>query len=179
MSMRMPLTLGLMLAAIGVGVAADKTDKKAGTQTVSLAGKSWSLLVDLPGFKREEEKTAPDGSVSMFQASNKKTGLIASVWLESDPDLTSTEACKTEYWGKASQSPFPKTDIKQVTVGSMAAVHWTVKEYQGMPLMQKNINAYLYRDGVCIDLHLSKMQYAPKDEPLFDAVLGTVRFSDQ
>lgn len=115
----------------------------------------------------------------MIRASNKKTDLIVSVFLESRPDLDSTEACKADYWGKASKSPIPKSEVQHVTVGSMAAVHWLVREYQGMPVMQKNINAYLFRDGVCIDVHLSKVQYEPKDEALFTTVLTSVRLSDQ
>jgi len=171
--------LSLMLVTLSIGAAADKSGRKAGTQALSLAGKTWSLLVDLPGFKRDDEGTRPDGSGTMIQASNKKTNLVASVFLESRSDLGSTEECKADYWAKASESPLPQSEVQHVTVGSMAAVHWLVREYRGLPLMQKNVNAYLYRDGVCIDVHLSKVQYEPKDEALFTAVLASVRFSDQ
>lgn len=179
MAKRMSFALSLMLVAIGVSVAAEKSDRKAGTQALSLPGKSWSLLIDLPGFKRDDQGTRPDGSGTMIQASNKKTDLVASVFLESRPDLDSTEACKADYWGKASKSPLPKSEVQHVTIGSMAAVHWLVREYRGLPLMQKNINAYLYRDSVCIDVHLSKVTYESKDEALFTTVLTSVRFSDQ
>jgi hypothetical protein len=179
MARRISFALIVILIAIGVGGAAGKPDRKAGTQTLSLPDKSWSLLVDLPGFKRDEHSTLPDGSGTMIQASNKKTGLVASVFLESRPDLDSTEACEADYWGQASKSPLPKSEVQHVTVGPLAVVHWLVREYLGLPLMQKNVNAYLYRDGVCIDVHLSKVQYEPKDEALFTAVLTSVRFSDQ
>lgn len=179
MTKRMSFALSLIFIAIGVSVADGKPARKAGTQTLSLPDKSWSLLVDLPGFKRDGRRTRPDGSGTMIQASNKKTHLVASVFLESRPDLDSTEACKADYWGKASKSPLPKSEVQHVTVGPMAAVHWLVREYRGLPLMQKHVNAYLYRDGVCIDVHLSKVQYEPKDEALLTAVLTSVRFSDQ
>jgi hypothetical protein len=36
----------------------------------------------------------------------------------------------------------------------------------------------MFRDGVCMELHPSKVRYETDDERLFEAVLRTVRFAD-
>lgn len=149
-----------------------------GTHSLAIPGKNWSLLVDLAGFKLEKEVTLPDASATMVYASNGSTHLVVSVYLESRPDLDSTDACKAYYWGKASQSPIPKSEVRHGTFGSMATVHFLIREFKGVSVMQKNVNGYLYHDGVCVDVHVSKVHYQPKDEALFDAVLESVHIPE-
>jgi hypothetical protein len=60
----------------------------------------------------------------------------------------------------------------------MALVRAMIEEMDGRPVRQQNVHAHLFRDGVCVELHLSKVLYAPEDEGLFEAVLRTVRFAD-
>ena len=48
----------------------------------------------------------------------------------------------------------------------------------GRSIRQQNVHAHLFRDGVCMEIHLSKVLYEPDDERLFEAVLRTVRFAD-
>jgi len=145
---------------------------------VALPDKSWALVLDLPGFKLEQQQVRPDQTGAMMQASNDKTKLIASAFIEREKKIDTLEECKKKYWGKSSGSPLRKTDIHEVAKGEMIAVHYMIPEFQGIQANQKNVNAYLYRDGACIDVHLSKVMYAPEDEALFDAVLGSVHFAE-
>ena len=62
--------------------------------------------------------------------------------------------------------------------GSMALVRATIPEVTGRSIRQQNIHAHLFRDGVCMEIDLSKVLYQPDDERLFEAVLRTVRFAD-
>jgi hypothetical protein len=40
----------------------------------------------------------------------------------------------------------------------------------------RTLNAFLVRDGVWIDVHLSKVSFRPEDQPLFEQVVASVRF---
>ena len=40
---------------------------------------------------------------------------------------------------------------------------------------QRHLNAYLARDGVCVDVHLSKVLSKPGEDPQFDAVVDSIR----
>lgn len=184
------LSFIVLLVAIASCATPTQTEKSTatgskwilGTHSLSLPGKNWSLLLDLPGFRLEKEATRPDGSGIMLSASNPQTGVLVSVFLERRPDLGSTDACKIEYWGKwreVAESELQMSDVRHTTSGRMATVHSMVREFEGVPVMNKNVNGYLYHDGVCVDLHVSKVGYQPKDEALFDAVLASVRFSDE
>lgn len=148
----------------------------SGTRRLGLAGKSWALVVDLPGFELVDSGSRPDGSGTMIHLARGELNVSAT--LERRPDLLSTEACRADYWKEAAKSPLPKSDIRQLTAGALATVHWFVLEFQGASVRQKHVNAYLFRDGVCIDLHLSKVHHEAEDDKLFTAILGSVRFSD-
>lgn len=180
--MRRIARVGLLLLIVGVltsSTFAKKEKRNKNVESLSLEGTTWSLQIDLPRFKIDEQATRPDGSGTMIRGTSRKTDVTVSVFLERAADLHSTEECKAHYWGKALKSPLPKSDIEHKSTESMALVHWVLREYQGIPLMQKNINAYMYRDGVCIDIHLSKVQYEPADDALFSAVLDSVRYSEE
>jgi hypothetical protein len=146
---------------------------------VALPDKAWALVLDLPGFRVEEQGVRPDQTGAMMQAKNDQTGLMASAFVEREKTIDSLEECKKKYWGKSSGGPLRKTEVHEVTQGEMIAVHYMIPEFQGIAARQKNVNAYLYREGTCIDVHLSKVRYEPEDEALFDAVLGSVRFADK
>jgi tetratricopeptide (TPR) repeat protein len=164
-------------AALALALLATHVHAGEGTQKLALPGKSWSLLIDLPNFEQDRIETRPDGKGVMIQASHRDYGVVASVFLESRPDLDSTEACKEDYWSRSARAPLPKSGIKFGAQGSLATVHWKLGN-EGDAFQQRHVNAYLYRDGVCADVHLSKFPAAPSDEKAFAAVLDTLRFSD-
>ena len=172
------------IAAIGLvasltGLSESATGEASAHQEfrISVPGKPWALSLELPGFTRNSAETSPDGSKAMLMATNETTGLIVSAYVEKEEKLQSLEECKRHYWGLARNSPFRKDDIHEVTRDGMIAVHYVIPELKGKAIRQKNVNAYLYRDRCCIDIHLTKTQYdIHADEPLFTAVLDTVRF---
>ena len=70
------------------------------------------------------------------------------------------------------------TDVRSTEKNGMLLVHWQIPKQRTAPLQQQNINAYLYRDGACIDVHISKVDSGPQDEPLFANVLKGIRFDE-
>lgn len=169
----------LLILATVSPIDAGKGKRSKQTQSLSLDEADWSLEIDLPRFKIEERATRPDGSGTMLRGASRKTEMIASVFLERNPELSSKEECKEHYWSKAMQGPFPKSNVEFISTETMEQVHHFVKEYKGIALMQKSVNAFMYRDDVCVDVHLSKVLYESKDAELFTAILDTVRFSEE
>jgi len=104
--------------------------------------------------------------------------VIVSAFLERNPELGSKEQCRDFYWAKLQKSPNKYSDVTMPGRGAMALVRGMVAEAQGRPVRWQNVHAHLFRDGVCMEIHLSKVLYEPDDERLFEAVLRTVRFAD-
>jgi hypothetical protein len=61
----------------------------------------------------------------------------------------------------------------------MAIFEYTMAEVGGLPLNQKHLNAYIARDGIWIDIHLSKVRWQETDMPAFEAILNSVRFDNK
>jgi hypothetical protein len=162
-----------MLVASPVGVRA-----QFGTHVLQFPEHAWQLQLDLPGFVLAERRVGPKEPHVMFRASHEETGVIVSAFLERNPDFTSKEQCRAHYWAKLQKSPFTHSDVSLVERGRMAFVRTMVREFQGRPVRRQSVHAHLFRDAVCIEIHLSKVRYEPDDERLFEAVLRTVRFSD-
>jgi hypothetical protein len=137
--------------------------------------KPWALRLDLPGFTLDEQWTRPDGSRRIIRASNRTTDVIVSAFLEPNPKLSSTEQCRDLYWAKAARSPLVLSGVTRRTHGAMAIVRGLLTSVEGRPVRQENVHAYQFHDGVCIEVHLSKVLYETADERLFTSVLDTVR----
>jgi len=167
MSKLAPLALALALAEVASPAHA------GGTQQLSLPGKDWSLLIDLAGFQIKKSVTRPDGSGAMLEASNRQSRVIVSIFLERRPDLDSSEACKADYWAKALRSPLGKSQVEHGVLHSLQTVSWTF----GDTVTQKHVNAYVQHDDVCVDVHLSRFPASGGEEPLFAALLESVRFA--
>lgn len=63
--------------------------------------------------------------------------------------------------------------------GEMAIVEYLINQYQGIKINQKNINAYLSKDGIWVDVHLSKTSYQSVNKKLFDDILISIKFNEK
>lgn len=143
-----------------------------------LPDREWSLVLDLPGFDLEEKDTRPDDLGVVKQMLNESTGVVVSAFIEASPESDSVRACKEQYWERMSRSPFQMADVREEARSDMLLVHWRIPKQRRAPLDQQNTNAYLYRDGACIDVHVSKVNLQPQDEALFDAVIRGIRYAE-
>jgi hypothetical protein len=136
--------------------------------------KGLGLSIDLTGFKKDIDHVKPDGR-RYLMASHPKTGLNVSVTLEKIPSKASTKGC-VEHLQQLQKGPFVTRgqDIKLNTVGEIPTLEYTLREFQGVRLDQKNMYACMAQDNVYADIHLSKVQYTTADVPLFQSILKTV-----
>ncbi len=149
-----------------------------GTQRLRYADKSWTLLIDLPGFVQVEEWASSNGTRRMFRAKDSETGVIVSAFLERNPELGSHAQCREHYWAKAQRNPLERSDVTHRSTESMEIVRWMLRQSQGRAVRWQNVHAYLFKDSVCIEVHLSKAALRAGRRAPLDAVLRTVRFAD-
>ena len=134
-------------------------------------GAAWDLVLPVKGLEVVEDD-ADDPRVRHLTAVDKSTGLIVSVFMEPAPQAGDSAAVRDVYWGRAKQSPLKKEGVTLGKAGPYATVQYTVPDVGGEKIDQRNANLYIAHEGVWVDVHVSKMKYADKDKPLFDAVVN-------
>jgi len=137
--------------------------------------KGLGLSIDLTGFKIDSDHVKPDGR-RYLMASNPSTGLHASVTLEKVDGQASVKGC-VEHLQQLQKGPFASRgqEVSLNTANAVPTLEYTLAEFQGVRLDQKNLYACLAQDNVYADIHLSKVQYMKSDAPLFQSILKTVQ----
>jgi hypothetical protein len=173
-----PVLISVVAGLLAARLAGAQSAPPSGNWRLQLPDKPWALVIDLPGFVLDEQWPGRNGTRRMIRAHDPDTSVIVSAFLERNPELTAKEQCRDLYWAKSQKSPNAYSDVTMPVRGPMAFVRGFVAEAHGRRVRWQNVHAHLFRDGVCMEIHLSKTLYEPDDERLFEAVLRTVRFAD-
>src|SRR5260370_30733123 len=166
------------LCILGPAVAVGAVAQSAGPNrlTVWLPGKPWVMEMNAPGFRSRENEMQKDGR-RYFVAENAETNVILSVYLEEGKGPATAEGCKRGLRGRATSNlPFKRSGITFRESGAAQILEYSILEVDGVPQNQRNLFACLTKDNVFADVHLSKVFFKAWDQPLFDAILQSVRF---
>ena len=144
---------------------------------VAAPGAGWELVMPIKGLTIVEEKENPARKMKQVTAEDAKSGLVVSIFMEPSRKEGDSSTVRDVYWGRAKDSPMRKENIKLDKVGDYATVDYLVPDIGGQAIQQKNVNAYVVHEGVWIDVHLSKVQFSDKDQPLFDEAVKGMRFA--
>ena len=129
---------------------------------------AWNLV-----FRREQKET-------WMQAMKRADELYVSAFIQKVEFTATPEACRFARWRHVEQN-LHEAKAKAVNVqfssrNGMATVQAVMRSPQGEIVDHHDLHAYLGSGSICAEVHLSKEQFNPGDEKLFDEVLGTVRF---
>jgi tetratricopeptide (TPR) repeat protein len=149
-----------------------------GKAHISVPGVTGTLELD-PGPTAWESRVRSDGKETQMQAMGRADHLLVSAFLQRVNFAASAERCRDEWWPgteKGTREHHVKIDhLQKSTQDGIARVEYIIPELQGMPIRQRSVHAYLGERDLCAEIHLSKVQFAPEDQKLFDAVLATAR----
>jgi len=141
---------------------------------LSLAAKDWGVLLDLPGFTLRIVETKPDGRRYMV-AEDEKTNVVVSLTLEAVKSEAHASSCRESLEEKAKNTKVKTRDVRFSRAGEFDVMRYLVPEFRGQPVKQESLFACQFYDNAYIDLHVSKVNYVEADEPLFAAVLASMR----
>lgn len=148
-----------------------------GTYALAFPDRKWRLAIDLPGFDIGPASILPDAQGVTLGGPNESTDMMATVFLETARKDRTEVACREDYWKKLQTNlPQVRQDVRRYQRGDMAILEFVVPEVEGVPIKQKSLNAFLVKDGAWIDVHLSKVNFQPEDQALFERILDSVRF---
>lgn len=118
----------------------------------------------------------PDGKEVQLQTSQAANGVIVSAFLQRVDFVPSPAECRKQWWTPTPQvAEGQRINVKLTESAPFARVDYDVPEFRGQRVDQHSVHVYLGGGQVCAEVHLSRVQYTPADEALFDAVLATVK----
>jgi hypothetical protein len=143
---------------------------------ITLANEPWILAFDARDFVVKTNELQPDGRAYLL-AENQKTNVTVSVNLERVSGAATEADCDETQKQRLNE----KVDYRREMVATkksagMTILEFTIPEFQGVPVQQRNLFACLPKDDVYVDIHLSKVAFKPQDEKLFTDVLDSAHF---
>ena len=129
--------------------------------------------MDLPGFTVKTVETKPDGRRYMV-AQNETTNVVVSLTLEQIKPGPSASSCRESLEKRTTDRSLKIQDARFSRSGDVDVLQYMVPEFRGQRINQKSIFACQFYDATYIDLHVSKVNYVPADEPLFAKVLDSM-----
>jgi len=133
--------------------------------------------MELPGFRLKDVETKPDGRRYMV-AENDSTSVVVSLTLESIPAGSSASPCRKSLEQKAKTSPFKVQDVQYSKATDFDVMQYMVPKVAGKEVNQKSVFACRFYDNAYIDLHISKVNFAPADDSLFADVINSMRIDN-
>jgi hypothetical protein len=155
-------------------------DPAAATEPLAVAapGHRWAVLVDLPGFQMMKPRANEDGAGLLVLGQEPESGLVASVSVRDAPGAVDGAACRERTLERLRAAAPDTKDLVRSDENGVARVRYRLDELRGKQVPQHHAHAFLARDGVCVDVHVSKVDPQPDDDARMSGILGTVRFGD-
>lgn len=136
-----------------------------------------SVLVDLPGFRMFRPRASAAGDALAVVGEAPASGIVASLILKDAPGLDA-RACRDRDLAELRRAVPGITAVAAADVAGQARLAYEVPAGQGAPAAQRHAHAFLAREGVCVNLHLSKAEPAPGDAERLEAILASLRFDE-
>lgn len=170
--------IGLILLTFVLTFTAFGQGSEDANHGFGLAEKDWKIEFNLDGWKALGTRSSEDGSAKRFDAEIKPQGFRLTIMMVTAQSEGSSADLRELASKTLKKSPVKKDDFKFAEYGEIPTIEYLIKEFQGIKLNQKHQNAYIVRDGVWIDIHLSKVRFKTGDEKRFFAILDSLKFVD-
>jgi len=143
---------------------------------IAIPGVKGALELDV-GPTTFESRVRPDGKETQLRAFGRPDYLGITAFLQRVTFPATAEKCRDAWWPDSKKSlRIQRDDLQDTAVkDGIARVEYIVPEIQGKKVRQKTIHAYLGDGDLCAEVHLSKADFKPEDQKLFDDLLSTVK----
>lgn len=143
---------------------------------VALPGLSWAVLVDLPGFEMARIFAGTSRTLYVYGRS-PETDVFASVTLAAAGDVRDAVGCRERALSRIREAGERLEDLRQVAGGGAAAATYTIQVGAGGET-EWHAHAFRWREGICVNVHVSKLAPVADDAARLDAVLSSVRIAE-
>ncbi len=163
----------ILLAFSSYSVAQKKVDS---VSRIVIPEKNWLLEVNLPDFVVTRNVVNSDDQSGRLDAMIESEGYMLTIMWVKVAEKGTSKDLRDLASNNLKQSPIEKDGYKLSDYKDFPMLEYLVKEFRGVKLDQKHYNGYIAKDGVWIDIHLSKVSFKTGDEKRFFAILDSAKF---
>ncbi|HEY6093658.1 MAG TPA: hypothetical protein VIU93_01775 [Gallionellaceae bacterium] len=164
----------VILCALVTACATDVSsiETQGGVYRIAVPTTAWAMEFPSEGFKLEQA----DNSRPYYFLTNGRTGLSVSFNFEHATKCNDSESCR-DYFSEKLKAGFPgKKNWRSSRIGDVYVSENMDGPVSGFNLKQQHMNAHFVKEGVWVDMHISKVNYREADRELFLDFVRSVRF---
>ena len=150
--------LGILITFLTWPVSSP-AQQRGPTLALTLPALEWALEINAPDFNVEKRTIAPMGDAVYIFATNKKTNVILSAFLERTSTKGTPKEWRDNYWNGIKKNPLKKEQVKMYDSGAIPIMEYMIPEHLGLKVNQKHLHAFLTRENYWIHVHLSKVLF--------------------
>jgi hypothetical protein len=144
---------------------------------VEISGKPWAVLVDLPGFRMYKPRRSDDGTGVLVLGQDPRSGLVASVILRPAAGAADAAGCRDADLPRIRDAA-ELLDLRVASAGASARAAYAISAPGAPEVRQEHGHAWLEREGICANVHVSKMAPGPGDAEAMERILSSARFGE-
>jgi hypothetical protein len=144
---------------------------------VEIRGKEWVVLVDLPGFRMFKPRRSDDGNGVLVLGQEPRSGFVASVILRPAGKAHDAAGCRDTDLPRIRDTA-ELLELRLATAGQAARASYAISAPGAPDVRQEHGHAWLEREGICANVHVSKMAPAEGDAAVMEQILGSARFGE-
>jgi len=146
-------------------------------QYITIPGEGWHLALNTPPLTNTEAKSR--GRIFRYLASSVETGVTVSVNTETQGSSSNAE-CRDKYWSKQQANPMLVKGSETVFEDDTAyySTYRSEGVYEGQPFKTANAHAYIARNGICADVHVSHWPYTEESESMVADIVTSIAVVD-
>lgn len=130
---------------------------------------AWAVVIPKDDWVVAQEKRRPDGSGFYYLVSSRSRSMQFSMYLDRTAQCASGEACRARFWNNPGPMFRDPRAVRQYERNGFHVVQFYLDGVAGIPMMQTNLSAHMYRDGYWIDIRATKVgDEAPDAAPIIE-----------
>ncbi|MDP3150232.1 MAG: hypothetical protein Q8N83_14010 [Ignavibacteria bacterium] len=151
--------------------------KENNKYNISYKYSPWTISFPIDNYQFKYDKNTSDDASCYYLFTNNENNLIVSFYLE--PAKKSEDA--TSYRDQTFSTLkylYPKVEhVIKTNLRDCSVVEYYIPELYSEKINQQNMNAHFVKDGLWVDLHISKVNFHESERETFYNFLKSVSFS--
>ncbi|HOJ85956.1 MAG: tetratricopeptide repeat protein [Elusimicrobiales bacterium] len=160
----------------------DESVKKHIYNNFSIPEKNWGIYIPFyeNGFsiiKDVIDKKKEKRNISAYKKSGADA-VYVTVFIEPKPieAIKDNEGCKNYYLERIKKLPLPYDNLYEKKYKNMFVVQRDVFLYENdRSKISKNVNAFIFADGYCVDVHISKTLFRKGDSVFLNKIIDSIK----